>query len=202
MKLSDITNKKKFTQGKRGIIYTGTYKRMKVAIKQQRKDIGATGTVVNEGNQLKRLNKKGIGPKLLFVGEDYIVYKFVEGEFLPKWLPKKKVLVKKVLKEIFDQCFTMDKMKVNKEEMTHPYKHIIVTKKGVVQLDFERCKSTLKPKNVTQFSQYLLTLKMVNLLFPIGFKYSTTEIRELTKTYKHNETKKNYEKILKAFFSK
>lgn len=63
------------------------------------------------------------------------------------------------------QCFALDLMGVNKEEMTHPHRHIIVHRstqqqQGPVRwrctfVDFEKCSSTKKPKNVTQLCQVL-----------------------------------------------
>ena len=38
-------------------------------------------------------------------------------------------VIKKIIKNVFTQCFRMDKIKTNKEEMHHPYKHIIIENK-------------------------------------------------------------------------
>ena len=65
----------------------------------------------------------------------------------------------------------MDGVGVNKEEMTRPWKHIIVTPAGeAILIDFERCRETRLPKNVTQFCQFLISsvlaphLKKLNIL--------------------------------------
>ena len=59
------------------------------------------------------------------------------------------------------QCFAMDRLGVNKEEMTHPHRHVIVHRSKqppptvwrCTFVDFEKCSSTTKPKNVTQLCQ-------------------------------------------------
>jgi release factor glutamine methyltransferase len=136
---------KRFTKGHRGLILTGMIGNKKIAVKLQRTDIGAKGTVDREAKVLKILNKHRIGPKLLFSGKDFFAYKFVEGAFIPEFLQKagKKNIIK-VLGDVFMQCYKLDKFGYNKEEMHHPYKHIVVGKGNKpVLLDFERAKKTL-----------------------------------------------------------
>ncbi len=86
LKINDqnIKNIKKFTKGHRGLIFTGTLKNKKVAVKIQRKDIDAKGTVNREIRLLKKLNKKNIGPRLLNHSSSMFVYDFIEGEFIEK----------------------------------------------------------------------------------------------------------------------
>ncbi|MAG73722.1 hypothetical protein CL620_05360, partial [archaeon] len=127
-----------FTKGQRGMIYTGTQDRsmlvkthlpskknvIKVAVKTQNEASFAIGRIENEINWMKRLNKEGIGPLYLFSGENYVVYKFVEGEFILGWITKNgKDDILTVLNELLRQCYIMDEMQVNKEEMHHPHKH-------------------------------------------------------------------------------
>lgn len=175
-----------FTEGKRGIIYVANYDKskgikshlskknvVKVAIKTEKRGLGR---VANEINWVKELNKKGIGPNLLFYGKDYFVYEFVEGEFILDWIKgKSEDEIKRVLLDILDQCFVMDKLKVTKEEMHHPHKHILVNKFAqAVLLDFERCVKTDKPKNVTQFVEFICRMKRKNV----------DKLRELSRRYK------------------
>lgn len=73
----------------------------------------------------------------------------------------------------------MDLMGINKEEMTHPHRHIIIHTRATTRVesvllpdatppplrewkctfvDFEKCVYTKKPKNVTQLCQVRTTL--------------------------------------------
>jgi len=54
-------------------------------------------------------------------------------------------------------------------------------------IDFERCYYTEKPKNVTQFCQFLL---LINKIKP--------EAIEILKKYKKDESEENFKRILKA----
>ena len=190
---------KKFAKGKRGVIYVGIYKNKKVAVKIQRPDVQVK-TIKNEIDCLKKLNKHGIGLKVIFPEKGYFVYEFVEGDFIEDFIGKtKKQAIKKVLKNVMLQCRILDKLKVNKEEMHHPPKHIIVTKKqNPVLVDFERCKKTRDPKNVTQFCQYLISGKLGYLLKEKGIRINREKMIELAKKYKKDFNENSFKEILKS----
>ncbi|MBI2133834.1 methyltransferase [Candidatus Woesearchaeota archaeon] len=187
--LKELENKgvqhlKRFAKGHRGIIYLGRLKGRKVAVKAERKHMGARCRVLNEVRWLERLNKKGIGPKLLFGSNDYFVYEFVEGRFIEDFIKesgRKKIVA--AIKNLLHQCYLMDALKVNKEEMHHPVKHIIVSKGKPVMIDFERCRSTEKPKNVTQFLQFLSGGHLASLLLKKGINFDKNELRDMAKEY-------------------
>jgi release factor glutamine methyltransferase len=162
------------THGKRGNIFTGIIDKsklikthfpgkkeiVKVAIKVKREESKAIGRTENESNWLKILNKEGIGPRFMFSGDDYLVYRFAEGQFILDWAEGKSFEeVRPVILEVLDQCYKMDLLGVNKEEMHHPMKHVIVGEK-IVMLDFERCSRTEKPKNVTQFIEFICRMDL------------------------------------------
>ena len=191
----NIKNIKRLAKGHRGLIFTGKLGKKKVAIKKQREDITAIGRIDNEARWLKVLNRKNIGPKFLFMDDSYFVYEFVEGEFFPKYIETaKKQEIKKVILDILKQCFILDKRGINKEEMHHPYKHILVNKKPVL-IDFERTHVTEKPQNVTQFCQYITSGNIKNKLK--DFKLNKTDITQAAKKYKEDISEKTFKNILK-----
>ncbi len=157
-----ITGIKKFARGKRGVVSVGLLqkrgRRIKVAIKIKRKESKARGRLQNEARWLKILNRKGIGPKLLFAGNDYLVYQFAEGMYLPEWIKREKNVkkIRKIIKNIFMQCFMLDQLGVNKKEMHRPLKHVLVDYPRITMIDFERTHKAKKPKNVTQFGQFVM----------------------------------------------
>jgi len=202
--LKSVQNITYFTKGHRGLLYIGDYKKKRVVIKTEKKESQAIGRIENEINYLKILNPKGIGPKLYFHDKKstYFVYEYIDGEFFPIFLEhsskKNKTLIKKIIKNVFTQCFRMDKIKVNKEEMHHPYKHIIIEKKTKkpILVDFERCHKTMEPRNATQFSSYLISDFMANLLKDRGVKVNREKVIAAAKKYKKDISKKNLDKII------
>jgi len=169
-------NLKYLAKGKRSKVYTGKYKRKKVAVKISKR-------AKIEAKWLKLLNKHKIGPKLLKFDEKRVVYGFVEGERIEDYLKKK--ISFNILKKILLQCRKLDKLKINKKELTNPYKHILIKNGKVVMIDFERCYKSEKPKNVTQFCQYLIKKKIVG-----------KKIIKLLKKYKDKQDEKNFNEIL------
>ncbi len=191
-----------FTKGKRGFLYKGIYKGKSVVIKTKNPHSKAVGRIVNEAKYLEILNKHNIGPKLLFYAEEYLVYEFIEGIFFEDYLVQEKSSqkVRKVLRDLFEQLYTLDKLGINKEEMHHPVKHILIDKINKPWLvDFERCYKTEKPKNVTQFAQYLTSKRMVGILKGKGISVEKEKSINLTKEYKKEINKRNLEKIVKMF---
>ncbi|MBT6995513.1 hypothetical protein HN953_02725 [Candidatus Woesearchaeota archaeon] len=180
-----IKNVKYFSKGKRSLIYTGIYKNQKVGIKTKNPKSEAKNRIKNEIKFLKILNKYKIGPKILIAKEKYFAYKFVEGELLIEYL-KNTNKKYNILKKVLDQCRTLDKLKINKLEFTRPIKHVFVKNNKITMIDFERCYETKNPKNVTQFSQYIIK----------NFK-TKKEFQTILKNYKEKQTEKNYKEILK-----
>ncbi|HLC90230.1 MAG TPA: HemK2/MTQ2 family protein methyltransferase [Candidatus Nanoarchaeia archaeon] len=194
-----------FTHGKRGSIFRGEIDRSKlvkthfpgkkdiqqVIIKIKREESDAIGRIANEVKWLTALNLYNIGPRLLFSGEGYFVTSFIEGMFIMEWIAShRSAEVKKVLHNVLQQCFVMDTKKVNKEEMHHPLKHIVVDPNNrPILLDFERCAHAEKPHNVTQFIEFICRMKKE--LEGKGISVPVVELRELSKQYKEEMTKEN-----------
>jgi len=63
--------------------------------------------------------------------------------------------IKSICKKVFEQCFQLDLLHVNKQEMTRPYKHVIVKDKRIALIDFERARKVEEAHNVTQFCQFV-----------------------------------------------
>jgi len=197
-----ITEIKKIAKGHRGLIYKAKLKGKDIVIKKKRPESKAKARMKNEANWLKILNKKGIGPKFRFSNKDYFAYDYVEGIFLPLFIEKtNKVKIKKVLTEVMKQCFILDRLGINKEEMHRPLKHIIVDKNlKVTMIDFERMHKTKKPKNITQFMQYLSRDYVMKLLRKKGFKYNRKQLLNFAMKYKKDISAKNVIEIIKALW--
>ena len=181
------------TKGKRGEIYIDYINGKKVVIKKRLAKSTALNRIENEAYWLKILNNCKIGPRLIAIKEDSIIMELIEGKLFTDWIKtaSKKDKIK-VVKEIFNQCRVMDKLKVNKHEMHNPIKHIIIRKNKPVLIDFERCKKTLKPKNVTQFAQFLMKLNIK----------PKEDIKNLLISYKRTYNEDSYLRLLRSFLLK
>ena len=186
-------------RGKRGLVFRGVLDRsqlikthfpsakdiLPVAIKLPRGESKAVERIRNEAAWLTLVNRKGIGPQLLFSEDNYLVMEFIEGELFVDWLEHQPAAeIGKAIINILRQCHTLDQLQFTKEEMHRPQKHIIMGQHNrPVLIDFERSSKTLKPKNVTQFMEFIcrihdtLAKKKVNISV-LALRASAKEYKE------------------------
>lgn len=189
-------------RGHRGIVYKAEFNRKKVAVKVERKDSAAIDRIKNEAGWLKILNKRNIGPKLIDDGEGFIIMEFVDGKLITDFLKSSvKSEIISIISNIFEQLYQMDKLGVDKEELHNPVKHIIVDKNPVL-IDFERCHRTEKPKNITQFCQFLSSKKIHGILGAKSVNYEPKVLWELAGEYKAKRSRKRLDKIVNLFKQK
>lgn len=194
-----ISNVKYLTKGHRGLLFTGLYKNKKITIKTKNPQSKAIGRIENEAKWLNKLNKYKIGPKLLFSNNDYFVYNYIDGDFIVDYLKKStQKNVRLILKKIFNQLFVLDKLKIDKEEMHHPIKHILISKNRPFVIDFERIHYSKNPKNVTQFCQFLISGYINNTLKDKKIDVNRNKLIKMAKIYKNNQNQTNFDKIINA----
>jgi release factor glutamine methyltransferase len=152
-----------------------------------------------EAKFLKILNKYGIGPKYISHKKDELQMEYIKGNRILDYLEKstKKQIID-ILDKILNQLFIMDELKINKLELTNPYKHIIVRNHIPIQIDFERCIYTTKPKNVTQFIQFLSSGKLNVLFKQKNISIDLDKLRIIAIIYKKEINKKYLKEILKC----
>jgi len=192
LKLHDI---KYLAKGKRSKVYRCN----KGVIKIEDNTSGTINKSEKEARWLKKLNKKGIGPKLITAKNNFIIVEYIEGKRIEEYMEeeKDKKRIIEILNEILNQCHKIDLMNASKEEMQNPFKHILVGKK-LVMIDFERCHSDINPKNVTQFLDYLIGGRVNSLLRKKGITINKKEIIELSKEYKKSKSLEIITKHLKT----
>ncbi len=192
-----IANIKYLAKGHRGLLFTGIYQNKKIAVKTRNPKSTAVNRMENEAKWLEKLNKKGIGPKLLFAEGDYFSYEYVDGDLITDYIKKSgKTNIKKTIKKIFSQMFAMDKLKIDKEEMHHPLKHVIISKNKPFLIDFERVHHAQNPKNVTQFCQFIMGGHLETILKNKKIFIDKEKMMELAKVYKNEQNNANFKNLL------
>jgi putative serine/threonine protein kinase len=188
IKLSEVrklvSNPRLHARGKRGLVFRAKYKDRDVAVKVKNPKTKAQNVLMHEARILKKVNRYGIGPKIILKEKNFIIMEFADGEAIESFIKEKgKLEIKKVIEDVFQQCFTLDQIGINKEEMHRPYKHIIIGKKTVL-VDFERARIKENTHNVTQFCNF------VSILLDI-------QITRLAEKYSKHKTKENLSLIMK-----
>lgn len=186
---------KLFAKGKRGLIYLEEKDGKKIIVKVKNPKSDAD-TLDNEANFLKVLNTQGIGPGFYSFDGENLRMEFIEGERILDFIGQSREKeIRKVVVQILDQMFLLDSLGINKFEMTHPYKHIIIRDGKPVLIDFERCRRTERPKNVSQFLQFITGKEAGGMLAAKGIALDKDRMIALAKAYKKDMTKGNYERI-------
>ena len=144
-----------YAKGKRGIVYKGTYKGKTIAIKTKNPKSTTPGRIEIEAEFLKKVNKKGLGPRFIFFQDGELGMEFIEGIHFIKYIEtESKEKVMKIVKLLEKQVKTLDKLKINKYEMMRPFKNVIIRDDKPVLIDFERCRYSEDPKNLRQFVEF------------------------------------------------
>jgi len=187
-----ITQLSYLSKGKRGIVFKGKFGRKDCVVKVSNEKSDALSTTQLESLNLKRANKLGIGPQFFCEDEEYVCMEFIDGELIEPYFERTKDCV--VIKKIMNQMLILDKNNLEKKEMTRPRKHIIVRKEcknyNPIMIDFERMHATPKPRNVTQFIQYIRKLEII----------SEEKAKEVSERYKKSYDKKLILDLMKEFF--
>ena len=179
----NLEHKEFLDKGKRGFVYTATLDGKKVLVKEKNPEAGID-TVEHEANMTKKLNKIGVGPMFIAFENDALIREFVDGVRIEEFLETASDNdAKNIIRQVLKQCHAMDKVGINKFEMTHPYKHILISEDlNATMIDFERCKHSVKPKNVTQVCQYIA--RIAPLLKKSGVQFDIDEVKRLGMEYK------------------
>jgi len=187
----NIKNIKYLASGKHSKVLEGSYKNKKVIIK-----LGKEQHITKEILFTKKLQKEKFVPKYCLSEKNFIVREKFEGTQIKDWIEtSKKEETLKVLQKIIDITQRLDKLQINKFEMTNPYKHIFIEKnKKVKFIDFERCIYTPNPKNTTQFLQYLKRQK--ENLKKKDIEINENKILKISKKYKHKNFKIKIKNLL------
>jgi len=96
------------------------------------------------------------------------------------------------LEKILDACRTLDRLGIQKEEMNHPDRHIIIGNR-VVFVDFERGVLKDRPSNLTQFVVYLNSRREI---------ISEMELASMMRSYKKEFTENEYISIKNRILSR
>lgn len=185
-------------RGKRGIVMHATKSGKELCIKFKN-PFSTVNTSTNEFNILKVLEKEHIAPKPIELKNNYLVMECIKGEPIEEFIERaKRNDIIRILWQIIDYMILLDFLMINKQEMNHPKKHIIIRKEKINKgkdsdnslmykswlIDFERASYTNNPKNLSQFLSYLRSGNMKKTLEDKGICIKDEEMLKIIKEYK------------------
>ncbi len=152
---SEVEDLQRLAEGWRGVVYTGNWKGKRVSIKVA-KSKEVVKAIQKEADILERLKGQREFPQILFRGEDFFVYEFIEGVPLKRAeLGEEKE--REVLRELLRIAYRLDSLEIKRDEFANVDKNVLIGRRGEIYvLDFERGGFSRRPSNLTQFLQLLL----------------------------------------------
>ena len=183
-----------------GVVVVANVKGQKVALKMRRIDADRLD-FTHEAEMLQKANAIGVGPKFIAVSNNFLLSQLIDGDLLEDWLqtPREKGLIRNVLVDILEQCWSLDEAGLDHGELSKAPKHLLVDKMDKPFIvDFETASIVRKVINVTSVCQFLFmgnsrAAKMLDEVF--GKKNRLSLISGLKK-FKKNTNRKNFEDLL------
>jgi putative serine/threonine protein kinase len=174
--------------------------RKKAALKVRRLDADRS-MMRHEAEMLEMANSVGVGPELLRYSDNLLLMQFIDGLLLPRWLQQRvgKVRVKKVLREVLEQCWLMDGIGLDHGELSHAPKHLIVDRADrPFIVDFETASADRAPANVTSMCQFLFISGIAAEVAEKMGEKDKGAIVEALRFYKKCRNRESFELVLKA----
>lgn len=124
-----------------------------VLVKILRKD-SRRSNMLYECNILKIASKLGVSPRVHSCDNEYIIMEYVDGFNIAEYVENFKELqsiydLKAILKSIMYKAFLLDKNHIDHGELSRPYKHVLISPKGVFIIDFDSASMSRIPRNFT-----------------------------------------------------
>ncbi|MEM1514921.1 MAG: serine/threonine protein kinase [Candidatus Bathyarchaeia archaeon] len=176
-----------------------------IALKILRTDV-ETGRLLHEAEMLQIANSVNVGPKFLGYSENLLLMKYIEGEFLPKWVEELTddkcnayERLSGVLRDILEQCWRLDTIGLDHGELSWADKHIIIDIHDKPHiLDFETASNKRRTANITSMSQYLfINGRTAEKISKKIWNIDKSSLMQALKLYKADHTRERFELILK-----
>jgi len=184
-----------------GIVVAASMDGRKVALKIRRVDADRSG-MRREADMLRKANAVDVGPNLIDATENFLLMEYIEGTLLPRWVEALKERVKprirRVLRDVLEQCWRLDKVGLDHGELSRAPKHIIVDAKDKPCIvDFETASTRRRVSNATSICHYLfMGSQTAKTIEKILGKIDKEGLIRALRTYKPRHTREEFEKVL------
>ncbi len=183
-----------------GVVVLSKYKTREVALKIRR--IDASRSEMNSEARLLRLaNEVSVGPKIIDSSKNFMIMEYLEGKKIVDWVGELKgkgsaAKLKIVIKKVLEDCYNLDKIRLDHGELSHIHKHVIIGK-SISIIDFESASVNRRVSNVTSATQSIFIGSGISKLVKKIIKEPQREkLITSLRRYKGEQSRKNFEAIL------
>ncbi|MBM3898442.1 MAG: serine/threonine protein kinase [Thaumarchaeota archaeon] len=172
----------------------------KVVLKIRRTDSNRP-SVAREVQLLGLANKAGVGPTVFAASRNVIAMELADGTDILQWVKGLQGkgstgVLRGRIREILQQCFALDSIRLDHGELSNLRKHVIVGDRTTI-LDFETASLTRRVSNVTAAAQYLLIGGPV--ASTIRRRLGLTDVSDIVavlRNYKNGRSRESFDRIL------
>lgn len=123
-----------------------------VVLKILRADSRRT-SLKHECNITSKASRIGVAPRIYECSDEILVLEYIDGVTISKLLELEAdidvKLVRKWLRAAIYKAYLLDINGIDHGELSRPYKHILISPRGVFIIDYESASTMRKPSNVT-----------------------------------------------------
>ncbi len=183
-----------------GVVVLSRLRKKDVALKIRRMD-SSRPEMKSEARLLRIANKAGVGPKLLDSSKNFIIMEYVEGQKITDWVRGLRgrgsaAKLKSVVRQVLEDCYTLDKIHLDHGELSYIHKHVIVGKSPCI-IDFESASTNRRTSNVTSATQSIFIGSALSSIVKNIIKIpSKKKMIGPLKKYKHDQSRENFDEIL------
>jgi predicted Ser/Thr protein kinase len=202
-----LRNAEQFREGKRGKVRVSYVDGCLYAVKSAKDVHGVVATVRKEHDMNLAANEVGCGPEVVAYveEEDVLIRRFVEGWGLRTFLrhnASDRSVQRTVFSSLLETCYVLDEAGIRRPELGNPYKDVIVTPSTeVVVIDWERARYAVDPRNVAQFTQFMLRASTASLL---GIRVSVEDkkrVASFTQRYMESRSRSAFDELKRVMIS-
>ena len=184
-----------------GVVVLAKLHKKDVALKIRRID-SSRSEMKSEAKLLKLANKVNVGPKLVDSSKNFIIMEYLDGQKITDWVRELKgrgsaAKLKSVVRQVLEDCHTLDTIHLDHGELSYIHKHVIVGKTPCI-IDFESGSTNRRTSNVTSATQSIfIGSALSNIVKNIIKIPNKKKLIDPLKKYKHDQSRENFDEILK-----
>lgn len=183
-----------------GVVVLSNQGKKTVALKIRRMD-ASRPEMQSEAKLLRLVNEVDVGPKLIDSSKNFIIMEYLEGKKIIDWIRDLKgkgsaANLRATIRKVLEDCYSLDKIRLDHGELSHIHKHVIVGKKICI-IDFESASVNRRTSNVTSATQSIfIGSGIANLVKKLIKIPNRKKLISSLKKYKNDQSRENFEDVL------
>ena len=185
-----------------GVVVLSNQGKKSVALKIRRMD-ASRPEMKSEAKLLRLANEVDVGPELIDSSKNFIIMEYLEGKKIIDWIRDLKgkgsaANLRATIRKVLEDCYSLDKIRLDHGELSHIHKHVIVGKKICI-LDFESASVNRRTSNVTSATQSIfIGSGIANMVKKIIKVPNRKKLITSLKKYKNDQSRENFEDVLQV----